>query len=236
MRHALPMLFAGLWFAASQAQTPQPDIGTDIEAQARALVDAVTGAKEPAGGAVDEAELADWARSVLAEALAASTPETSGPPGPVPARNEPASPANSGEVLVFASLSMPAESWRQWSRQAARLGTPLVLRGVAADGLAATVRRITARRIAAERPGAGAAVDPRLFRLFGIDQVPAVVVVPGGVPPCTSPGCASDAPPPYDVVAGNIGLEAALEAIASDSGPGRDTARNYLQMLEGDPH
>jgi len=38
-----------------------------------------------------------------------------------------ATPAATAEVIVFASLSMPEASWRQWSRQAARIGTPLVL-------------------------------------------------------------------------------------------------------------
>ena len=100
------------------------------------------------------------------------------------------------------------------------------------QGLKATVKRIgtfLAR-------GAGAAIDPRLFRLFGITAIPAVAVVPGGVPPCVSRGCAEDAAPPHDrVIGGNIGLEAALSIIAEEGGPGRETLRDrHLAKLRGD--
>lgn len=107
----------------------------------------------------------------------------------------------------------------------------MVLRGLADGDFAATVRRIAARR---PDDGAGATVDPRLFRLFRIAQVPAVVVVPGGVPPCTSPGCSADAPPAHDVVSGNVGLQGALEIVARDGGPGRDAARRQLDRLRGE--
>ena len=77
--------------------------------------------------------------------------------------------------------------------EAARAGVPLVLRGLVPEGLKATARRVGA--FLAE--GAGAAIDPLLFRLFDIEVIPAVAVVPGGVPPCVSRGCAADpAPPP----------------------------------------
>ena len=106
-----------------------------------------------------------------------------------------------------------------------------MLRGVGEDGLRATVKRIGERLGGAE---AGVAIDPRLFRLFGIERVPAVVVVPGGVPPCRSRGCADDPAPPHDRIAGNIGLTAALEAIAEEGDAGRDIARAWLELLVGD--
>ena len=114
--------------------------------------------------------------------------------------------------------------------EAARAGVPLVLRGLGSQGLKATVKRIGA--YLAE--GAGAAIDPRLFRLFGITAIPAVAVVPGGVPPCVSRGCAEDAAPPHDRISGNIGLEAALSIIAAEGGPGRATARRHLAKLRGE--
>ena len=197
-------------------------------------------------------ELGDWTRSIVDRALERAgeaawqtVPETeSGSPSPLPAERHAASlagnaagRAGTAEILVFTSLSVPAASWRQWARDAARLGAaehagpPLVLRGVARDGLRATVKRI------GELLGghdAGVAIDPRLFRLFGVDRVPAVVVVPHGVPPCRSRGCADDPPPPHDRVTGNIGLAAALEAIADEGAVGRDLARRHLQRLRGE--
>ncbi|MCY4481187.1 MAG: TrbC family F-type conjugative pilus assembly protein, partial [Rhodospirillales bacterium] len=84
------------------------------------------------------------------------------------------------------------------------------------------------------RAAAGAAIDPRLFRLFGIERVPAVVVVPGGVPPCASRGCADDPAPAHDRVTGNIGLAAALEAVADEGDAARDAARRHLERLRGE--
>ena len=213
---------------AQSAQEPA-DMRNAADAQARALVEAVLDGSDP-----DREDLAGWAERVIGDALSGAD---SAVVGPVPGGREPAvsaggvAPAPAGEVIVFASLSMPERSWRQWSRQAARLGVPLVLRGVDRGGLAATVQRIGERRPA---DGAGATVDPRLFRLFRIAHVPAVAVVPGGVPPCASPGCSSEAPPPFDLVTGNIGLDAALEAVAREGEPGRDTARRYLEILRGE--
>ena len=142
---------------------------------------------------------------------------------------------NTAQVIVFTSLAVPAASWRQWSFDAARIGAPMVLRGIGQEGFQAFVKLIGER--IGERlgdSGAGAAIDPRLFRLFGIEAVPAVVVVPGGVPPCTSRGCADDPVPPHDLVTGNIGIEAALEAIAAEGGPGRETAKRQLARLRGE--
>ena len=177
-----------------------------------------------------------WSRSVLERALeraAKNAPETS---LSLPAEDQGGRLAGTltrtpqgPEIIVFMSLSVPAASWREWSVEAARIGAPLVLRGVAPGGLRVTVKRVGAHLA----EGAGAAIDPRLFRLFGIDAVPAVAVVPGGVPPCTTRGCSADPAPPHDVIGGNIGLDAALAAIALEGGPGRETARRHLAELRG---
>ena len=204
-------------------------------------------------------DLGEWSRSILDRALkrageaarqtvpgSRSPGSVSGPgpgtPGrsadPLPAERHAAGigegaagRAGTAEILIFTSLSVPAASWRQWAREAAGIGVPLVLRGVSEDGLPATAREIGARLGGAE---AGVAIDPRLFRLFGVGRVPAVVVVPGGVPPCRSRGCADDAAPPHDLVTGNIGLLAALQAIADEGAVGRDAASVHLRRLGGE--
>ena len=220
-------------------------------------------ADEPAPGAEDsvrdlaaevlrkagDGDLGDWTRSIVDRALkrAGETARQSAAqtvPGssretaaPLPAERHAARTADglagrgsTPEILLFTSLSVPAASWRQWARDAARIGAPLVMRGVAEGSLRATVKRIGNRLGGHD---AGVAIDPRLFRLFGIERVPAVVVVPGGVPPCASRGCAGDPAPPHDRVTGNIGLAAALETIAVEGGVGRDAARRHLQRLGG---
>ena len=211
------------------------------EDRARTLADEVlrrVGSSGPEG-------LGDWTKSVIGRALqragdaASDTAEGVGTsPAPLPAERHAAATGaglagrpDSGEVLVFLSLAVPSASWKQWAREAARTSVPLLLRGVAPDGLRATVKNI------GDRLGghaAGVAIDPRLFRLFGVERVPAVVVVPGGVAPCASRGCADEAPPPFDRVTGNIGLAAALEAIASDGDVGRDIVRARLERLTGE--
>ena len=194
-----------------------------------------------------DGELGEWTRSILERALerAGETARQTIPglPGgsaePLPAeRHADKIVANSSgrdataELLIFTSLSVPAASWRQWARDAAATGAPLVLRGVAEEGMRATVKRIGDRLGGHD---AGVAIDPRLFRLFGIERVPAVVVAPGGVPPCASRGCADDSAPPHDVVSGNIGLIAALVAVAEEGAVGRAAARRYLERLGREP-
>ena len=189
-----------------------------------------------------DGDLGAWTRSILDRALErageAARQTVPGSAAPLPAERLAARVAEGAagrgattELLIFASLSVPAASWRHWARDAARTGAPLVLRGVSGDGLRATVKRIGDRLGGAE---AGVAIDPRLFRLFGVERVPAVVVVPGGVPRCRSRGCAGDPAPPHDRVSGNIGLAAALEAVADEGAVGRDVARRHLQRLWGE--
>ena len=199
---------------------------------ARHMVDRVLRNAEPDGGR----DLEDWSRSVIERALQHTGRKASGGSAPLPAEGHagrlPTSlfgRAAGPEVIVFMSLSAPAESWRQWSREAARIGAPLVLRGFGPGGLQATVKRI-----GAYLNREGGAIDPRLFRLFGITAIPAVTVVPGGVPPCQSRGCSEDPAPPHDRIAGNIGLGAALEAVAAEGGPGRAAARRHLASLRGE--
>ena len=237
---ACALVLAGCCLPA-RAGEPAVDAFSPDE-RARALVDEVlrqAGSDGPDG-------LGDWTRSVMDRALdrasrAASgtaRPDGAGPdasPAPLPAERHAATLAgarpNTADVLVFMSLAVPAPGWREWAREAARIGAPLVLRGVADKGLRATVKAVGERLGGAE---AGVAIDPRLFRLFGIERVPAVVVVPDGVPPCRSRGCADDAPPPFDVVGGNVGLAAALEAVAAEGDSGRAVARRGLERLRGE--
>ncbi|MXW46410.1 MAG: type-F conjugative transfer system pilin assembly protein TrbC [Gammaproteobacteria bacterium] len=212
-------------------------------ADVRALVDAAhAGSGESAGSG----EIADWTGSAVADALrragSAASETVAGAadgmgetPAPLPAENHAgravenfAARQGTAEVLVFMSLAVPEASWAQWAAQTARTGAPLVLRGVSTGGLRATATEI-GRRLGGHE--SGVAVDPRLFRLFGVERVPAVIAVPGGVPACASRGCADDAPPPFDAVAGNIGLAAALEAIAAEGAVARETAIAHLERL-----
>ena len=239
-------LVASLLAAGPRDPVRADDTGTaSPDADAARLVDEVL--RKSGGNGADS--LGSWTRSILDRALerAGAAARQTGPgsgggtAAPLPAERhagELSGPrSGTAEVLIFTSLSVPAASWRQWAHDAANTGVPLVLRGVGEGGLRETVKRIGERLGGAE---AGVAIDPRLFRLFGIERVPAVVVVPGGgpgrspVPPCASRGCAEDPAPPHDRVTGNIGLAAALEAVAGEGGVARAVARRHLQRLHGE--
>ena len=209
-----------------------------VNADAEALVGEIQSGDDP-----DEM-LRGWTNRVLEQAMtrareeavaAAGSAISEGVAAPLTAEREASVIASSltgdpgtSQVLIFMSLSVPEPSWRQWAAEAARAGVPLVVRGQSSDGLRATIEEIGSRLGGEE---AGVAIDPRLFRLFDIDRVPAVVVLPLGAPPCRSQGCADDEPPPFDRVTGNIGLVAALAAIAAEGDAGIGAARNHLKKL-----
>lgn len=222
---ACVLLFAALSAPALAQETAEETARDMVE---RALQNKK---KSPSG------DLGSWSRSVLERALGRAGKNVSKTTAPLPAEDQAgrlagrlSEPPRGSEVIVFMSLSVPAAAWREWSVEAARIGAPLLLRGVARGGLRVTVKRVGTYL----PPNAGAAIDPRLFRLFGIEAVPAVAVVPGGVPACKSRGCSADPAPPHDVIGGNIGLEAALSIIATEGGPGRETARRHLGRLRRD--
>ena len=244
LQWAIPaFLLAALLAAGLPDPVRADERGTaDPDADAARLVEEVL---RKAGGN-EGGSLGEWTRDVIERALGRAGsaarqtvpgsggvgPGSRGAPAPLPAERHAGELSNprpgTAEVLIFTSLSVPAASWRQWAREAARTGAPLVLRGVGEGGLPETAKRIGARLGGAE---VGVAIDPRLFRLFGVTRVPAVVVVPGGVPPCRSRGCADDPAPPHDLVSGNIGLAAALEAVADEGAVGRDAAESHLERL-----
>ncbi len=238
------LLLAAGWPGMPRAE--EMPRAADPDRNAARLVEEVL---RKAGGNGGES-LGSWSRSIIGRALERAgesarqtVPGSGSGTGPgstalLPAERHAGSLAGNAagrggtaEVLIFTSLSVPAASWRQWAREAARTGAPLVLRGVGAGGLPDTAKRIGARLGGAE---AGVAIDPRLFRLFGVERVPAVVVVPGGVPRCRSRGCAEDPAPPHDLVTGNIGLAAALEAVVDEGAVARDVARRHLERLRGE--
>ncbi len=232
------LFLTALLLAAGWSGTPRAEEmprAADPDPDAARLVEEVL---RKAGGN-DGESLRAWSRSIVERALerAGETARQTvpGSTAPLPAERQAGEltgpRSGTAEILIFTSLSVPAASWRQWARDAARSGAPLVLRGVGAGGLPETAKRIGERLGGAE---AGVAIDPRLFRLFGIERVPAVVVAPGGVPPCRSRGCAEDPAPPHDLVTGNIGLVAALQAVADEGDVARTVARRHLQSLHGE--
>ena len=249
-QHTRTLVRDGLFAVSAMALCWSPALADDLDVKPDgAALDAARSLAAEVMRKAGAGDLGAWTRDVIDRALARAgeaardaASETGTAAAPLPAERHAARVGtgvagrpDSAEILVFMSLSVPPASWAQWAREAAsmdaadRAGPPLLLRGVADGGLRATVKAVGERLGGAE---AGIAIDPRLFRLFGVERVPAVAVVPGGVPACASRGCADDPAPPHDLVTGNIGLAAALEAIAAEGDTGRDVARRALERLD----
>lgn len=127
-------------------------------------------------------------------------------------------------VLVFVSFSMPVASLRQWSQQAESIHAPLVIQGLVDHSFAKTQQAVKALNPDYSGKVGGVVVDPRLFREYHITQAPTVVVRRIPVTPCPANQSCWQA---YDVVSGDVGLEAALQIIA-DRGDMADVARSVL--------
>lgn len=132
--------------------------------------------------------------------------------------------------VAFASTSMPPEALRRMIDDTARAGGVVVFRGLpqgSAKALTAALARIARQ---GERMD-GVGIDPRLFRAFGIEAVPAYVVAGSGFDLCDGFDCRT-AVPPHDRMSGNVTVAYALETFARGGGPGARIAAQHLARLE----
>jgi len=132
--------------------------------------------------------------------------------------------------IAFASLSMPPQALRQMLDDVTRAGGAVVFRGLSqGSGKAMTDALGKVLRPGDSMDGIG--IDPRLFRAFGIDAVPAYVVTASDFDLCDGFDCTS-AVPPHDRMAGNVTARHALAAFADGGGPGARIAAQHLARLE----
>lgn len=127
-------------------------------------------------------------------------------------------------VYVFVSFSMPKESLQRWAAQAKKTNAPLVIQGLVDDSFTKTQQAVAALSHDGQ---SGVVLDPRLFRQYHIQQVPAVVVVhPTDLKPCL-PNQSCWHSEVSDVIIGDVGLESALQVIAERG----DNAQVAEQLL-----
>ena len=90
-----------------------------------------------------------------------------------------------------------------------------------------------ARQIFDEDSAGGLAIDPQVFRAYGVQTVPTFIVATSPVTPCQGGlDCTSDATP-NDQVHGNISLAAALRLLAEQGQAAPDVASRALKRLGG---
>ena len=133
------------------------------------------------------------------------------------------------QLIVFASLSMPPASLKPLIADTARAGGVVVFRGFPGNSAKAFTTAL-ARSIGDDRALANIGIDPRLFRAFAIEAVPAFVVVSSDFDLCAGLNCRS-AVPPHDRVTGNVTLDYALSTFADGQGPGARVAAVGLARM-----
>lgn len=157
-------------------------------------------------------------RDALSTAQPTANPQIDlGRQAPTPAdligaiRNPPSqhwSETNQHPPLVLVSFSMPDADIRELARQAARIGAPLILRGLVGGTLPATQKKLAEF---ADIPGASFLVDPTLFRRFKVETVPTFVLPLEELNGCSQDGC----PVPAHVkVSGESGLDHILDEVS----------------------
>jgi conjugal transfer pilus assembly protein TrbC len=136
----------------------------------------------------------------------------------------------SPRFIAFASTAMPAASLKAMLTDVPKAGGVVVFRGFPENNMKLFAQKLV--EAAGSREAVGAAgVDPRLFRAFGIEAVPAYVLVSSDFDLCDGFDCDTQLPP-YDRMSGNVTARYALESFAGGGGPGARIARLHLARLE----
>ena len=108
------------------------------------------------------------------------------------------------QAILFISLGMPLQALRQYARQSATLGVPLVIRGLYHHSLHVTGERVFTILNPPHQPKikSGIEINPLWFRTYAVHVVPTLVVANG-----------------FHIarVEGNIPLSASLHMIARQS-------------------
>ncbi|MDQ7780813.1 MAG: type-F conjugative transfer system pilin assembly protein TrbC, partial [Planctomycetota bacterium] len=136
-----------------------------------------------------------------------------------------------GALYVAVSLSMPKESLRQLATDAHRAGAKVVVRGLVNGSFEQTL--VAAKEVFGEDAVSGVAIEPQVFRAYGIERVPAFIAATAPVEPCDQGIDCTSAATPHDRLAGNITLAEALRIIAERGVQAPDVARAALERLEG---
>jgi len=146
------------------------------------------------------------------------------------ARTGTARPKGAPLFVAFASLSMPEEALATMIADTTRAGGVIVFRGFSAGNPQTFMAGI--RKVVDQSGASNIAIDPRLFRSFGVDRVPTYVALSTDFEPCDQLDCVTP-PPPHDRIAGNVSVSYVLETFANAGGPGAPAARLGLANLRG---
>jgi conjugal transfer pilus assembly protein TrbC len=132
-------------------------------------------------------------------------------------------------LMVFASLSMPPQSLKALIQDTAKAGGVVLFRGFPNNDMksfATALGRVIDDKMLYGNIG----IDPRLFRSFNVQVVPAYVVSSSDFDACDGLDCTTT-PAPFDRMAGNVTLDYALTTFVEGRGPGAAVAGVALAQL-----
>ena len=124
--------------------------------------------------------------------------------------------------MIFISSSMPRASIVNYIEESRKYGATLVLRGFKNNSLKQTVSYIKSL----SDKGANVIIDPRSYRMFGIDSVPQIILISENNN-CAIGAC--EITPIHDRIRGNVTLRYALERF-EEEGDNRKQARALLSL------
>lgn len=224
---AIGLAAASLWAQGASAQDTQnlagfvrgiEDRGRSAEDALRSWVEEVN-QRQP-GYAAEARDLSDANRQRLRDGLGMVDGELG-----QAAQDFATEPARDGAVYVAVSLSMPPQSLRQLAIDAQAMGAQVVIRGLVDNSLTKTMTLI--KSSFDDKTAAGIAIDPNVFRSFGVSAVPTFIVARSPVEPCPGIDCVTAAPA-FDRVVGNVSLREALRQVAGQGDAAPDIARLAL--------
>lgn len=132
-------------------------------------------------------------------------------------------------LMVFASLSMPPQSLKRLIEDTAKAGGVVLFRGFPNNDMkqfATALGRVIDDKTLYGNIG----IDPRLFRAYNVQVVPAYVVSSSDFDVCDGLDCKTIAPP-FDRMVGNVTLDYALNTFVEGRGPGAAVAGVALANL-----
>lgn len=142
--------------------------------------------------------------------------------------NHPTLPADEN-LLIFVSTSIPMQTLVKLGQQAKQAGAVLVLRGLP-GGLASGWTHAMAQLKPLAATGARVEINPDLFRLYSVTQVPTFMIAKLDRSRCAtdSTGCAANLR-----LSGDVSLDYVLEKWADGSGSLAKVAQSHLNQLTG---
>lgn len=143
--------------------------------------------------------------------------------------HQPSAQKPMSSILIFVSFSMPEKSLEAYLRDASKINASVVIRGLIDNSFQKTFQRMAV--LVKSSGGSGVELNPLWFKRFGIDRVPAVVIVPKGSTCFDNQTCQREKD--FDVMTGDITLTAALYEIRDKGRLTKAIAQAAIQKLQG---